>query len=66
MADRYYAVTLSSNLPTGVTEGASATPAAFLDLRITYDAASATKTEVVRGLEALVAHIIHVDTWPPV
>jgi hypothetical protein len=66
MADRYYAVTLGSNLPTGVTEGAAASPAAFADLRITYDEASATKTEVVRALHALAAHIIHIDTWPPV
>lgn len=67
MADRYYAVSaLGNNLAAAVTEGVRATGAAFVDLRVTYDASGSTKTEVVRALEAIKDYIIHVDNWPPV
>lgn len=65
MADRYYAVSLGGDTPLDVTEGAAATPAAFVDVRLTYDATGASKLEVVKALEAVRNYVLQ-DTFPPV
>lgn len=66
MADRYYAVSaLGGDLATDVTEGGAATPAAFVDVRITYDATGNSKLEAVKALDAVKMAILQ-DTWPPV
>lgn len=65
MADRYYAVSLGGDTAGDVTEGAAATPAAFVDVRITYDATGASKLEAIKALDAAKAYILQ-DTFPPV
>lgn len=65
MADRYYAVALGGDLPENVTEGAAATPAAFIDVRMTYDATGASKEQAVKALNAVRDFILQ-DSFPPV
>lgn len=65
MADRYYAVALGGDIPQDVTEGAAATPAAFVDVRLTYDATGASKLEAVKALNAVIGFILQ-DNFPPV
>lgn len=64
MTDRYYSVALGGDLPQDVTEGAAATPAAFADVRITYDATGASKEQVLKALEAVKGYVLQ-DNWPP-
>lgn len=63
MADRYYGIALGGELPYEVTEGGSAT-AAFAELRVTYDAAGASKQILLNALDAIRYAVIQ-DTWPP-
>lgn len=65
MADRFYTGILGSNMPSGVTEGAAATPGNAFDFRVTYDAAGVTKLDTLKYLEAVIGYI-QGDTWPPV
>lgn len=65
MADRYYAVALGGDLPENVTEGAAATPSAFVDVRLTYDATGASKEQAVKALNAVIGYILQ-DNYPPV
>lgn len=65
MADRYYSVALGGDIPQDVTEGAAATPAAFVDVRLTYDATGASKLETVKALNAVIGYILQ-DNFPPV
>lgn len=65
MADRFYTGVLGSNMPSGVTEGAAATPGNAFDFRVTYDATGVTKLDAIKFLEATAA-LIQGDTWPPV
>lgn len=65
MADRYYAVSLGGDIAQNVTESGSATPAAFVDVRVTYDATGNSKLEAVKSIEAVVMKILE-DSWPPV
>lgn len=64
MADRYYAVALGGDLPQDVVEGAVATPAAFVDVRLTYDATGANRLEVCKALNAVFGYILQ-DNYPP-
>lgn len=64
MADRYYAVELGGDLAQNVTESGAATPAAFVDVRVTYDATGASKLETVKALDAVKMLILE-DAWPP-
>ncbi len=64
MADRYYSVAVGGDLAQDVTKGAAATPAAFLDARVTYDASSASKEAAVKALNAVIYYIL-TDNWPP-
>lgn len=65
MTDRYYTAVIGAMTATNVTEGAAATPANAIDLRVTYDATGANKQQVLNGLEAIRSYILQ-DTWPPV
>lgn len=65
MADRYYAVELGGDIAQNVTEGAAATPAAFVDVRVTYDATGNSKLEAVKAIDAVRMKILE-DSWPPV
>lgn len=65
MSDRFYSVPLGGDLPENVTEGAAASPAAFLDVRITYDATGASKEQFYKALGAVRDYILQ-DTFPPV
>lgn len=65
MADRYYAVNLGGDTAQDVTEGAAATPAAFVDVRVTYDATGNSKLEAIKALNAAIQYITQ-DNWPPV
>lgn len=65
MADRYYAVALGGDLPENVTEGAAATPAAFVDVRLTYDASGASREQAIKAINAVRDYILQ-DAFPPV
>ena len=65
MTDRYYTAVVGADTATDVTEGAAATPANFIDVRVTYDATGATKLEVLKALDAIKAYVTQ-DTFPPV
>ncbi|WP_394694884.1 hypothetical protein [Pseudoxanthomonas japonensis] len=65
MADRYYSGNLGADLPLDITESATATPAAFVDVRVTYTAAGANKLEVAKLLDAVKNRILE-RNWPPV
>lgn len=64
MVDRYYQVPVGGDLAQDVTKSASATPAAFVDVRVTIDAASASKEATVKALNAAIMFILQ-DGWPP-
>lgn len=63
MADRYYRVALGGDLSENVTEGATATPTAFVDVRVTYDAPHASKEQVYKALNAVRYYILE-KSWP--
>jgi len=66
MTDRYLTITTpAKKLQADVSSGASATPANWFDLRVTYDATGASKQAVLDALEALEYYIVN-DAWPPV
>ena len=66
MADRYYTLTTpAKKRQADVVKGASATPANFIDLRVTYNATGASKQAVLDALEAFEYYIVN-DAWPPV
>jgi hypothetical protein len=65
VADRFYTGVLGSNMPSGVTEGAAATPGNPFDFRVTYDATGVQKLDALKFLEACIG-AIQGDTWPPV
>lgn len=64
MADRYYRVAVGGDLGEDVVKSGSATPAAFVDVRVTIDATGATKEAAVKALNAAVMYIL-MDGWPP-
>lgn len=66
MADRYYTITTpAKKLQANVVEGSAATPANWIDLRVTYDATGASKQAVLDALEALEYYVTNA-AWPPV
>lgn len=58
MANRYYRVAPGGGLPENVTEGAAATPTAFIDVRVTYDAPYASEEQVYKALDAVRNYIL--------
>ena len=64
MTDRYYRLSLGGDQPQDVTKSAAATPAAFVDIRVTFDAAGASKLEVNKALNAAAEYVLQ-DNWPP-
>lgn len=64
MTDRFYQVPLGGDLAQDVTKGTSATPAAFVDARVTIDATGASKEATVKALGAIIYYILQ-DSWPP-
>lgn len=64
MADRWYNIPLGGDLAQNVTEGAADT-SQFVGVRVTYDAAGASKEQAVKALNATIMYILQ-DTWPPV
>lgn len=64
MADRYYSASVGASMPANVTEGAAATPGAFVDLRITYDATQASRQAAINAVQAILGAIVQ-DSWPP-
>lgn len=64
MTDRYYSVPVGGDLAQDVTKGASATPAAYIDVRWTFDAAGASKESATKALNAVVYYILQ-DAFPP-
>lgn len=65
MADRYFGVEFGDEVPSLVLEGASSTAAKDVEVRITYDASNASKTNVLKALE-VISMAITQDTFPPV
>ena len=65
MANRFYAVTLGGSMPANVVEGAAANPAAFVDVRVTYDATNASRQQAINAVEAVWGYLAQ-DNWPPV
>jgi hypothetical protein len=65
MADRYYSAPVSASMPANVTEGAAATPGAFCDVRITYDASQASRQAAINAVNAVLGYLVQ-DNWPPV
>lgn len=64
MADRYLTITNpSKKLPQDVSSGASATPANWIDLRVTYDATGASRQGLYDALEALKNKVMELP-WP--
>lgn len=64
MADRYYSASVGASMPSEVTEGAAATPGAFVDVRITYDATQASRQAAIDAVNAVLGALIQ-DSWPP-
>lgn len=64
MADRYYRLNLGQKLQSDVIKSAAATPGAFVDVRVTFDAPFANKTEIFNALRAI-ENFIEKDNWPP-
>ena len=64
MADRFYSVPIDGTAAANVTESATATPGAFVDVRITYDATGNSKFNAIKAVEAVVQALTQ-DTWPP-
>lgn len=65
MADRYFSVPINGTQASNVTEGGSATPAAFVDVRITYDATGNSKFNAIKAVEAVGLYLTQ-KNWPPV
>lgn len=65
MADRYYSAPVGASMPANVTEGGAATPAAFCDVRITYDATNASRQQAINAVQAVLNYLVQ-DNWPPV
>lgn len=65
MADRYYSTTIAGNTANDVTESTTATPAAFVDVRVTYDASQSSRFTAYKAVEAVAQRILQ-GTWPPV
>lgn len=65
MADRYYSCEFGTTAKTGVSETATSTAAADVELRLTYDAAVNSKQAALMALDAIRQRIVE-DTWPPV
>mgnify|MGYP007069055138 CR=1 FL=1 len=65
MTDRYLTITTpAKKLQADVSSGASATPANWFDLRVTYDATGASKQALLDALEA-VENKVALGSWPP-
>lgn len=65
MADRFYSGEFGATMKTEITETATTTAAADVELRVTYDASNASKQGVIMALEAIMQKIVE-DTFPPV
>lgn len=63
MADRFYGVEFGGD-KVSVVEGGSSTATLDVELRITYDAAGATKAAVIEAMRKLEQRFVE-DTWPP-
>lgn len=65
MTDRYLTITTpAKKRQADVSSGASATPANWFDLRVTYDATGASKQALLDALEA-VENQVALGSWPP-
>lgn len=65
MADRFYSTDIGGSMDNEVAETAATQAAKHVEVRVTYDAAGATKTAVLLALDAIKAAILK-DTYPPV
>lgn len=65
MADRFFSCNVGTTMQSGVTETASTTAAAHVEVRVTYDAAQNSKRATLAAIDAIRQKIL-MDTWPPV
>lgn len=65
MADRFYSGEFGATMKTEITETATTTAAADVELRVTYDASNSSKQGLIMALEAIMQKIVE-DTFPPV
>lgn len=65
MADRYYQAQIGADMPGDVVEAGASSAGVPIELRVTYDATGASKTQILKALDAIKQYIT-TDTWPPV
>lgn len=65
MADRFYSCEFGTTMKNGVTETATTTAAADVEVRVTYDATNTSKQAALIAIDAIKQKIFE-DTWPPV
>lgn len=65
MADRFYSGEFGATMKTEITETATTTAAADVELRVTYDASNASKQGLLMAIRAIEQKIVE-DTFPPV
>lgn len=64
MANRFYSCEFGATMKAGVSETASTTAAADVEVRITYDATGNSKLKALQAIDAIKQAILE-DTWPP-
>ena len=64
MANRFYSCEFGAGVKGQVTETASTTAAADVELRVTYDATANSKHALLQCIEAIRIAITE-DNWPP-
>lgn len=64
MADKYFYCEFGAGIKSDVSKAGVSTPAADVELRVTYDATNNSKLALLNALEAIEQKIID-DTWPP-
>ncbi len=64
MTDRFYGADLGDTMQEEITE-ATTTTSKVVELRVEYDAAGLTKTDVLLAIESIKQRISQ-KTWPPV
>ena len=65
MASRFYSVPINGTDAASVTKLSVATPGAFVDVRITFDATGNSKFNAIKAVEAVAQALVQ-KNWPPV
>lgn len=64
MAERFYSGEFGASMKTDITETATTTAAADVELRIIYDATNNSKLAALKAIDAIRQKVFE-DTWPP-